>query len=144
MIDTDFYKKTISKRFGLADKPGIINYLNSKCLEFSGICQSDIPNLSILPSGKQDIENLMFEDIDNGFFGTYLEALQEKYSVIILDSSLVLPCADTVIMSHHVNGVIMVERELLSRRENMTNAIERVHSSGGNIWGVVFVSSSYY
>ncbi len=142
MIDTDFYKKTLSKRFGLADKPGIINYLNTKTMDFSGICQTEIPNLSILPAGKQDGENLVFEGIDNGFFGKYLEALQDKYSVIILDSSPVLPRADTVIMSHHVNGVIMVERELLSRRENMINAIERVHSSGGNIWGVVFVSSS--
>ncbi|MBN2589413.1 MAG: AAA family ATPase [Sedimentisphaerales bacterium] len=142
MIDTDFYKKTLSRRFGLVDKPGIINYLNSKSLDFSGICQTEIPNLSILPVGKQDAENTMFEGIDNGFFGTYLEALQEKYSVIILDSSPVLPRADTVIMSQHVNGVIMVERELLSRRENMIDAIERVNSAGGHMWGVVFVGSS--
>ncbi len=142
IIDADFYKKTLSKRFGLAGKPGIINYVNTKTMDFSGICQTEIPNLSILPAGEQDGENLMYEGIDNGFFGKYLEALQDQYSVIILDSSPVLPRADTVIMSHHVNGVIMVERELLSRRENMINAIDRVHSSGGNIWGVVFVSSS--
>ena len=142
MVDADFYKKTLSKRFGLVDKPGIMNYINTKKLDFSGIYQTEIPNLSILPAGKLSHDKAVFEGIDNGFFGTYLEELQKRYSVILLDSSPVLPRADTVIMSHYVNGVILVERELLSRRENIINATESINSSGGNIWGVVFVSSS--
>ncbi|MBN1972665.1 MAG: AAA family ATPase [Sedimentisphaerales bacterium] len=144
MIDVDFYKTTLSKRFGLADKPGILNYLNSKSLDLNCIYQTEMQNLSVMPAGRHDRNRIFFEGIDNGFFTTYLDELRKHYSIIILDGSPVLPRADTAIMSRNVNGIIMVERELVSRRENLINSIERINSSGGYIWGVVFVGSGGY
>ena len=35
----------------------------------------------------------------------------------------------------------MVERELLSRRENIAKAVERINSAKGNLLGIVFVGS---
>ena len=83
----------------------------------------------------------MYEEIANGVLRSSLDTLRQKYSIILLDCSPVMPIADAVIISSQVDGTVLVERELVSRRENVLNAIERLTAAKGNLLGVVFVGS---
>jgi len=67
--------------------------------------------------------------------------LREQFNIILLDSSPILPVADATILSSQVDGTIMVERELVSRRANVVDALTRLHSAGGRLLGTVFVGS---
>lgn len=145
MIDVDFHKMTLSKWFELVDKPGFIDGLHTRSVDNRHIYQTDIPGLSVMPSGVRDDNNrIVYEEIANGAFETYISELRKENTIILLDSSPILPIADAVIMSSQVDGTIMVERELVSRRGSVENAISRLGSAGGHLLGVVFVGSSGY
>ena len=144
MIDVDFHKMTLSKWFELVDKPGFIDGLHSKSVDNRHIYQTDIPGLSVMPSGVRDDNKVVYEEIANGAFEAYIGELRKQNTIILLDSSPILPIADAVIMSSQVDGTIMVERELVSRRGSVVSAISRLGSAGGHLLGVVFVGSSGY
>jgi capsular exopolysaccharide synthesis family protein len=145
MIDVDFHKMTLSKWFELVDKPGFIDGLHTRAVDNRHIYQTDIPGLSVMPSGVRDDNNrIVYEEIANGAFEAYIGELRKENTIILLDSSPILPIADAVIMSSQVDGTIMVERELVSRRGSVENAISRLGSAGGHLLGVVFVGSSGY
>ncbi len=144
MIDVDFHKKTLSKWFDLIDKPGFIDGLNSRSLDKRHIFPTDVSGLSVMPAGTRDDNNVVYEEIANGAFESYIGELRKRNTIILLDSSPILPLADATIMSGQVDGTIMVERELVSRRGDVFNAITRLGSAGGHLLGVVFVGSSGY
>ena len=83
----------------------------------------------------------MFEEIANGAFKTCIRELRKQYDIILLDSSPILSLADATILSSQVDGSIMVERELVSQRANVINALARLGSAGGRLLGTVFVGS---
>jgi Mrp family chromosome partitioning ATPase len=108
------------------------------------IFPTDVSGLSVMPAGKRDDNSAVYEEIANGAFETYIGELRKRNTIILLDSSPILPLADATIMSSQVDGTIMVERELVSRRGDVMNAIARIGSAGGHLLGVVFVGSSGY
>lgn len=144
MIDVDFHKMTLSKWFDLTNKPGFIDGLNSMSFDRRHIFPTDVSGLSVMPAGKRNDNKVVYEEIANGVFETYIGELRKRNTIILLDSSPILPLADATIMSSQVDGTIMVERELVSRRGDVISAIARLGSAGGHLLGVVFVGSSGY
>jgi receptor protein-tyrosine kinase len=67
--------------------------------------------------------------------------LRGYFDFIVLDSSPILPVADATILSSKVDGTILVEREFVSQRSNVHDALTRLDSAGGELMGTVFVGS---
>jgi len=141
MIDADFRKMTLTKRFNLPDKSGFLESLYCKSVDKRHIFPTETFGLSFMPAGKRGNDSMLFEETANGAFKACIGQLREQYNIILLDSSPILPVADTTILSSQVDGTIMVERELVSRRENVINALARLGSAGGRLLGTVFVGS---
>jgi capsular exopolysaccharide synthesis family protein len=142
IIDADFRKITLTKRFNLPDKSGFLESLSSKSVNKRHIYPTETFGLSIMPAGKRSNNGAIFEETANGAFKACIGQLRKQYNVILLDSSPILPVADATILSSQVDGTIMVERELVSRRANVINALSRLGSAGGRLLGTVFVGSS--
>jgi succinoglycan biosynthesis transport protein ExoP len=142
IIDADFRKITLTKRFNLPDKSGFLESLSSRSVDKRHIFPTETFGLSIMPAGKRSNDGAVFEETANGAFKACIDQLRKKYNFIILDSSPILPVADATILSSQVDGTIMVERELVSRRANVVNALTRLDSAGGRLLGTVFVGSS--
>jgi capsular exopolysaccharide synthesis family protein len=141
VVDADFQKRTLTRRFGLLDKPGLLDSLRSRSVYKRHICLTETPGLSIMPSGKRREQGAVFEEIANGAFKTCIGQLRQQYDIILLDSSPILPVADATILSNQVDGTIMVEREFVSRRAHVANALARLDSAGGRLLGTVFIGS---
>ena len=141
VIDADFQKRALTRRFGLLDKPGFLDSLRSRSVYKRHICLTETPGLSIMPSGRQRDGSVVFEEIANGAFKTCIGQLRQQYDIILLDSSPILPVADATILSGQVDGTIMVEREFVSRRAHVANALARLDSAGGRLLGTVFIGS---
>jgi capsular exopolysaccharide synthesis family protein len=141
MIDADLRRMTLSKRFGLADEPGLMESLRSKSVDQRYIFATETSGLSILPGGIPNGDGSVFEGTANGAFKACMDQLQRHFDIVLLDSSPILPVADAAILSSQVDGTIMVERELVSRRTNVVEALERLDSAGGRLMGTVFVGS---
>ena len=144
MIDTDFHKMSLSEWYDLLDKPSFMDCLNAGSIDKRCIYPTETPGLSIMPAGEQSNGNAAFEEIAKGSFKTCIEQLRNQYQIILLDSSPILPIADSTIMSSQVDGTILVERELVSHRGDITSAIARLSSAGGRLFGFAFVGSVNY
>jgi len=142
MMDADFQKMTLTKRLDLPDKSGFIESLRRRSIDKRHIFPTETSGLSIVPAGKQGDDGAVFEEIANGAFETCIGELRKQYNIILLDSSPILTLADATILSSQVDGTIMVERELVSRRANVINALARLGSAGGRLLGTVFIGSS--
>jgi capsular exopolysaccharide synthesis family protein len=144
MIDADFRKMALTRRFDLSNKSGFIESLCCRFMDKRHIFQTETSGLSIMPTGKQGDDGAVFEEIANGAFKTCIGQLRKQYKIILLDSSPILSVADATILSNQVDGTIMVERELVSRRANVINALARLDSAGGRLLGTVFIGSCDY
>ncbi len=143
MIDADFYRMTLSKRFDLLDRPGFMDSLSCRSIDKRHIFPTKTLGLSVMPAGTRHDENVVFEEIANAAFKTCMDQLAKQYDfdIILLDSAPILPVADATILAGQVYGTIMVEREHLSRRANVANALARLTSTGGRLLGTVFIGS---
>ena len=142
VIDADFRKMTLTKRFDLFNKSGFIESMCCRSVDKQHIFPTETSGLSIMPVGKRADDGAAFEEIANGAFETCIRELRKQYNIILLDSSPLLPVADAAILSSQVDGTIMVERELVSRRADVISALDRLASAGGRLLGTVFIGSS--
>ncbi|MFC1634697.1 polysaccharide biosynthesis tyrosine autokinase [Planctomycetota bacterium] len=141
IIDADIHKMGLTQRFNLSGKPGFIETLRCKSVDKRRIFPTEIFGLSIMPAGKRRDNYAGFEEAANGAFKTCIDKMRKQFNVILLDGSPILPVADAAILSNQVDGVIMVERELVSQRTSQIDAFDRLVSSGGHLLGTVFVGS---
>ncbi len=144
IIDADFHKMTLSKRLGLVDKPGFREFLQHRAHNSLCISPSETAGLDIMPGGTQSNGDVVLEEIANGAFRSGMGRLREegRYDIILLDTPPILPVADAAILAGQVDGVIMVEREHVSRRTEVTSALVRLNATGGRLLGTVFVGSA--
>ncbi len=142
VMDADLQKMTLTKRFNLLDKSGFMESLRCRSVDKRHIFPTETSGLSIVPAGKQGDDSAVFEEIADGAFKTCVRELRKQYNIILLDSSPILMLADATILSSQVDGTIMVERELISRRANVIDALARLGSAGGRLLGTVFIGSS--
>jgi capsular exopolysaccharide synthesis family protein len=141
IIDADLRRMTLTKRFGLFGELGFVESLRAKSEGEPYIFPTEEPGLSIMPAGRLTEGGAVFEETANGTFKSCISRLRKQYDVILLDSSPVLPVADATILSSQVDATIMVERELVSHRGGMIDALDRLDSAGGRLLGTVFVGS---
>ena len=141
MIDADLRKMTLSKRFGLRDESGFIESLRRRSIDKRHIFSTETSGLSIMPAGRPNGDGSVFEGTANGAFKACIGQLRRYFDIILLDSSPILAVADATILSNQVDGTIMVERELVSQRPNVIDALDRLDSAGGRLMGTVFVGS---
>jgi len=142
MIDTDFRKMTLTKWLNLSGKAGFLDFLCCKSIDKRYIFPTETFGLSIIPAGKRCNGGMVFEETANGAFNACISQLRKQYDIVLLDSSPILPVADATILSGQVDGTIIVERELVSQRESVIDALARLDSAGGRVLGTVFIGSS--
>jgi capsular exopolysaccharide synthesis family protein len=142
IIDSDFHKMSLTKQFDLSDKTGLMETLSGCSADRQCVFPTETPGLSVMPAGKKGDDGAVFEQTANGAFKAFISQLHKQYNIILLDSPPILPVADAVILSSQVDGTIIVERELVSRRANIIDAFTRLDSAGGRVLGTVFIGSS--
>ena len=140
LIDADFRKMTLTKQFNLYDQSGFIQSLSRETPERHYIFKTEqIPGMSFMPAGIRDNKGLAFEEIANGTLNNCIDELRNRYDIILLDSPPILPVADAIILSSQVEATIMVERENISHRSDLFDALSRLNSAGGHLMGTVFI-----
>ncbi len=141
LIDVDFQKQTMTKRFDLAEQSGFVQSLQDRVIHKDLIYPTDMSGLSFMPIGTLGQNGSIFEEIYKGALKTCMSKLRRQYDFILLDSSPILPAADATILSSYVDGTIMVERENVSNRADIISALTRLNTTGGSLVGTVFIGS---
>ena len=135
IIDCDLRKPSVHKVLGIDPSIGLSTYLSRRAELDDVIQKLDIPNLSVLPSGR--IPPNPAEMISSGRMKEMMSLLAERYDHIVIDSPPLLKVTDPVILSTLVDGVILVVHGGKSTREVVRRTRHELSIAGARIFGVV-------
>jgi capsular exopolysaccharide synthesis family protein len=106
IIDADMRKPRIHKVFKAANGTGLSSFLSGNAELKSVIKTSNIPNLYYIPAGP--VPPNPSELLGSNLFKNMLQFLGGNFEQIIFDSPPVLSFGDSLILSHAVDGVVLV------------------------------------
>lgn len=139
LVDADMRNPSVGKQLGMESHLGFAEALSGKFDESWLIVKTGTERLSVMPSGGVDT-NVNPELIANGALSEAINRWSKEYDVVLLDSSPVLPVADTRILAHHADGTVLVLWAERTRRGHLDEALSHLQSAGGTLWGTIFIS----
>jgi len=134
IVDCDLRKPSVHKNFQISNLIGLSEVLIGK-ERLEEAIQRRNENLDVLPSGK--IPPNPSEMLSSSAMTNLIEALREKYDVIILDSAPLQAVTDAQILSTKADGTILVVRAQRTNKESVIEAKNLLIKVGANIIGTV-------
>jgi capsular exopolysaccharide synthesis family protein len=140
LVEGDMRRPKIRTNLGLPAMKGLSEWLRSDIPTSEVIHRVNPPgfNLWLLPAGEPLTDPV--ELMQSGRLAALMDHLTESFDWIIIDSTPILPVADTSVWARLSQGVIMVVREAKSEKRQLQKALDGLDSS--NLIGVVLNSSS--
>jgi non-specific protein-tyrosine kinase len=143
LVDTDLRQPVLHKIFRLPNMEGVTDLLRTSDADVNDYLKdTGIENLKIITSGPLPPNSA--EMIGSRRMADLINRLKDMADVILFDSSPVLAVTDASVLSHRVDGVILVTYAKRTRREAARQAIKRLNQVGANILGCIlnYASSS--
>ncbi len=147
LIDTDLRRPRLHKALQVENNSnGLSSYL-SGASEKVDIQKVPETNVSVICSGP--IPPNPSELLDTERFGKLLEELAQQFDMIIIDSPPVLSATDALIVSRHVDGVVVVTRFGETTFERLNRGMKSLTDVNSRIIGMVIncmdmKKSNYY
>jgi capsular exopolysaccharide synthesis family protein len=135
LVDADLRRPTINTFFRQPATPGLSSYLAGDALLDAVIQKTAVPNLSIVASGPTPPNPA--ELVGSRRMRELLEALSERFDMILLDSPPVLAVSDAAALVPTVDGVLLVVKSGSAARMALRRAKEAVQAVQGRIVGAV-------
>lgn len=126
LVDADLPKPEILSTLGLENGPGLIDAVADSTRDVeSCVIRTDIPNLSVLPAGRQD--NNATELLASGRAAELLGTLtDDPRRVVILDSPPVLAASPASVLATHAGQALMVVRADRSTEPQLREALAMI------------------
>jgi protein-tyrosine kinase len=135
VIDTDLRKPGVHTHLGIGAKRGLVDYLRGECDLPELLVRTEIPKLSILPSGEppENPSELLASDR----MSRLVREVKSRYDnrFIIFDSSPINIFADTAILAPQTEGVLLVVKDGATPRDYVKRAISQL--DGAKLIGLV-------
>jgi capsular exopolysaccharide synthesis family protein len=140
LVEGDMRRPKIRMNLGLPAMNGLSEWLRSDLSISEVIYRVNSPglNLWLLPAGEPLTDPV--ELMQSGRLAALLDRLSESFDWIIIDSTPILPVADTSVWARLSHGVLMVVREAKTEKRQLQKALDALESSA--LLGVVLNSSS--
>jgi capsular exopolysaccharide synthesis family protein len=148
LVEGDIRRPRIRTSLGLPAMKGLSEWLRSDVPASEVIYEVNPPEVKfwLLPAGEPLAEPL--ELMQSGRLAALMENLSESFDLIIIDSTPILPVADTSFWARLSHGILMVVREGKTEKRQLKKALEAME--GSPLLGVVLNSctnsehKSYY
>lgn len=136
LVDADLRKPTLHRTFKGSNDIGLTSLLMDTKMDVDDAIQYRKElNLSILMSGKQPPNPS--ELLGSERMNRVMEALKERYDLIIYDTPPLRTITDAQILASKVDGVILVSRYEYTRKEEIKQSKETLTKVKANIVGYV-------
>jgi capsular exopolysaccharide synthesis family protein len=144
LVESDVRRPSVGKILGLGNGRGLTDLLDESAptpTEVSTVTHIVQPSgLAVILSGPRvPHPATLFASLT---METLLNSLSAKTDITVLDAPPVLGLADVSILAPRVDGVIIIVRESMTRREQLVAALKQVQASRGRVLGLVFVKKS--
>jgi len=147
LIDADMRKPRIHKVFGVENEFGLSSLIGGSPDVGFALKKTPIPTLMVLPSGP--VPPNPSELLGSARLGKILGLLREKFDMIILDCTPLIPVTDATVLSTQVDGVILVIKSGATRRKILKRGVKQLEDVQAKIIGAVLNqinvrTSTYY
>jgi capsular exopolysaccharide synthesis family protein len=123
LVDGDFRRPTVAKRFGVGTLlPGLSECLRGERQLSEVVYKLEGSGLYLLPAGMAP-ENPL-ELMQSGRLAEYLDQLGTVFDWVIIDTPPLFPLADTTFWMKMSDGVLFVVREGVTERKNLQRAVD--------------------
>jgi capsular exopolysaccharide synthesis family protein len=133
LLEGDLRRPVLCTRLGLGKPPGLVEWLHGDGGASPNIFRLEETGVCFLAAGTPP-ENPL-ELIQLPKLAGLLEQLASRFDWIILDSPPVLPLADTSVWARFADGVLLVVREGMTEKRELTRGLEALDKS--KLLGVV-------
>ncbi len=137
LIDADMRRPQIHRMFDIPNTKGITTILLGE-VSIDEVVYTDpekYPLLSVIVCGP--VSPTPQEMIASQKFAAFMQELQEKFEVVIIDSPPLSPVADAVILSSMVDSTLLVSRLEYERRDAVKHAVRTLQTVGAKVIGIV-------
>jgi capsular exopolysaccharide synthesis family protein len=140
LVEGDMRRPKIQNNLGLPPMKGLSEWLRSDLSISEVIYHVNSPgvNLWLLPAGEPISDPV--EMMQSGRLAAVLDRLTESFDWIIIDSTPILPVADTGVWARLSQGILMVVREAKTEKRQLQKALDALEIS--TLLGVILNSSS--
>lgn len=142
LIDAQIKHPTLHHIFGVANQPGLIDYLEKKENIGASLRQIGHSHLKLLPAGTWADNS--FYQIDSNVFITLLQQLRYYVYFIFLDIPPLLDYAEAVTLCKLCDGVILNVKSGCTRLETIQEATKLLQNAQVNILGTILNNRKMY
>jgi capsular exopolysaccharide synthesis family protein len=122
LLEGDVRRPTLSKIFGIANKPGICDWLSDQRPLARSMYRLDGPGIWIFPAGNSGANSL--ELLQSGGATAKMEQVMSWFDWVIIDSPPILPLADTSVWTNMADGILLVTRQGITRKRQLKRGLE--------------------
>lgn len=135
IVDCDLRKPMQHKLFSLENHRGLTNHLVKQLPLEAAVHKDVVDNLSVLTSGP--VPPNPAELLNSQRVRAFWPVLLEQYDYVLVDAPPVLAVTDASILAPQLDGVIMVARYGVTRKEQVQETRDQFMKANANIIGVV-------
>lgn len=136
IVDADMRRPRLHKALGIDDKDRGLSSIILGQLELDEVVQpSRIENLSVLTCGQ--IPPNPSELLHSDRFANLIEEVGDKYDRVIFDSPPLGAVSDALVLSHSVDGVLLILSFGNTQKEMLRRSVDQLSSIGAPLMGFV-------
>jgi succinoglycan biosynthesis transport protein ExoP len=123
LVDADMRKPAVGPSFHLTSTLGLEHLLNhSATLDQVACATMEVENLTIIPAVNPTHSAIQL--LGDGRMKAVIARLRDRFEFVVIDTPPILPYADGLAISTHVDGVILVGRAGQTPRGAITRSME--------------------
>ncbi len=137
LVDTDFRKSSIRKIFGLETRTetGLPLALTGQKPWTQMVRPSGVENLDLLPNSVAPPNPA--ELLGSATMRKLIEEMRDEYEYIVFDGAPILPVTDSVVLSTHLDGVVLLTRWDKTKTRETAKALEHLRAVGAPVLGTL-------
>lgn len=136
LIDADLRRPSLHRQFGVAHGGGFSLLLAG---EQQTPAKTVFPNLDLLWAGERPPNPA--DLLHSPALDWYVTEARKRYDWILFDAPPVARFADTLVLGEHADGVVLVVRDRVSERAEITTALRRMQAISNRLIGFVLNAS---
>jgi len=137
LVDCDFRKSSVRKIFGMETRTetGLPLALTGQRPWGQMVRPSGVENLSLLPNSVAPPNPA--ELLGSATMRKLIEEMRDEYDYVVFDGAPVLPVTDSVVLSTHLDGVVLLTRWNKTRTRETTKALEHLRAVNAPVLGTL-------
>ena len=135
IIDADLRPPHLHHIFRTSNRNGLSTTLSNYLDPMESVQQTDVPLLSILPSGP--IQSQPSELLGLSRLEQIVDRFRGRFDVIFIDTPPILTVTDATIIARVVDNIVFVSRSMFTRREHIIQAQKNLIPFKDKVLGIV-------